>query len=1021
MTLIVLLGGLSGCGGDDVPSGVCLTVADCPSGNLCLNGMCVPPSQPGQDVEEPERDTITSPDVQGECVRDEDCDDGFICRDRRCRPGGDCSCDPADPCTETAPECQCTSWGDECTTDTDCDDEEECTTNTCWCGFCEVAVADLPGCCARHEDCDDGIPCSENRCEFLRCVTRFEPGCCATDADCDDRDPCTTDRCVDHACQNESVGAGCCGSDADCDDGDECTRNFCLQGQCANPRRDDDPRCGCISDLGCLDGNPCSVSVCEAGLCSYSTATPDPPGRQCCRRDIDCDDGDIATRNYCREFQCHSVPRLRCDEVEGDCASAYICFEAVCSPDGWCVENATRANCCESDDDCDDGDPCTRNTCLPSNRCQNRVELNPGCCTMDGQCNDGLACTRGYCCLSELCSSQFGPVRKNHCYQVVDPFSDDCCTIDTQCTDPLPCTLDVCWQGQCYNVLVEDTCCATAADCDDGNPCTEDTCDNGTCLNDWVPGCCNDAEDCDDGDVCTTNTCEDAICRTGFIEGCCRDAADCNDQDVCTQDRCVDNRCEHVRLNPCCTNDAFCTSGNPCLSGRCVGGDCVYDRIPGCCTTVADCDDGDPCTIDRCLSNRCHHTPSTAPECCELTTIWQNGGFEDWQEAAFEFEGWQVQNMSPTLGWQVVSGLRSQSPTHAMYYGNSASRIYAGGSPHQGVARTPQVQLPDREDIFATFWTYLDYGGQLGSTLFKVSAATDLGSTALWNGTSFGGSTKPEFRFVELDLSTFRNQRIRLEFEFQTSWTDTLNSGEGVYVDDVLFGAGCFERPVECQTAADCVDDDPCTVAECIDQRCSVITTNDHPTCCAPRAFTATFDDGTVQGFATGLLSGASPRYIWTASDFRAASPNYALYFGDPDRRCPANPGERCPAYGDDSTAGREWPGGTAELGPIDLTGVTRPILTFALWTDIEPVFDLDHLDIIVTTVATGRETVVWSTRTNGMLDTGGSFVPIVVDLSSFANTEVQIRFVFEDTGQNGFGFREGVYIDDVTVGRDCR
>jgi hypothetical protein len=52
-------------------------------------------------------------------------------------------------------------------------------------------------------------------------------------------------------------------------------------------------------------------------------------------------------------------------------------------------------------------------------------------------------------------------------------------------------------------------------------------------------------------------------------------------------------------------------------------------------------------------------------------------------------------------------------------------------------------------------------------------------------------------------------------------------------------------------------------------------------------------------------------------------------------------------------------------------------------------------------------------------LETGG-FVPVVVDLSAFAPGLVKIRFLF-DSSQSGYGYAEGVYLDDVTVGTDCR
>jgi hypothetical protein len=82
---------------------------------------------------------------------------------------------------------------------------------------------------------------------------------CTTDADCDDGYPCTTDRCVSGACQRTPI-AGCpststttttlpgCTSSANCDDGDSCTQDVCAA----------DHRCTHTLAAGCA-GITCEV------------------------------------------------------------------------------------------------------------------------------------------------------------------------------------------------------------------------------------------------------------------------------------------------------------------------------------------------------------------------------------------------------------------------------------------------------------------------------------------------------------------------------------------------------------------------------------------------------------------------------------------------------------------------------------------------------------------------------------------------------------------------------------------
>jgi hypothetical protein len=146
------------------------------------------------------------------------------------------------------------------------------------------------GRCTRQEDCDDGIPCTEETCIVggvcertandrmcpmgQRCF--FGRGCasgssCATNEECDDRVPCTRDVCgAGGVCQNIrddsrcTVGERCsftlgcvapgrCGTDPDCDDGrfcngpERCTGGMCAAGTAPN----------------CADMDPCTGDVCN--------------------------------------------------------------------------------------------------------------------------------------------------------------------------------------------------------------------------------------------------------------------------------------------------------------------------------------------------------------------------------------------------------------------------------------------------------------------------------------------------------------------------------------------------------------------------------------------------------------------------------------------------------------------------------------------------------------------------------------------------------------------------------------
>jgi len=93
--------------------------------------------------------------------------------------------------------------------------------------------------CTSDADCDDGDPCTADRCDVTAGLCEHRRGLCAdrcvADADCDDGNPCTADRCgAGGSCAREEI-PGCaprpCSSAQQCDDGDPCTRDACLRGR----------------------------------------------------------------------------------------------------------------------------------------------------------------------------------------------------------------------------------------------------------------------------------------------------------------------------------------------------------------------------------------------------------------------------------------------------------------------------------------------------------------------------------------------------------------------------------------------------------------------------------------------------------------------------------------------------------------------------------------------------------------------------------------------------------------------
>ena len=283
----------------------------------------------------------------GVCIGDSDCDDGNVCTDDTCDAGG-CShadntaaCDDAVACT-TGDTCS----GGVCAGSDTCGPGAVCDLVT---GLCESTA------CTGDVDCDDGVTCTLDICNV-------GAGLCsniATDGLCDDGDVCTGIETCD------VLGDCQPGIALDCDDLDPCTADSC------------DAAAGCLNaamadGLTCDDGDACNGSdTCQAGTC-----VPGSP--------LACDDG-----LFCNGTE-------TCDVALGCLPGAIPCGDDVPCTLDVCDEDVDTCGTFADDTACDDGNVCTDDTCDLVLGCVHATNTIP--------CNDGLACTTGDVCAIGVCS-----------------------------------------------------------------------------------------------------------------------------------------------------------------------------------------------------------------------------------------------------------------------------------------------------------------------------------------------------------------------------------------------------------------------------------------------------------------------------------------------------------------------------------------------------------------------------------------------------------------------------------------
>ncbi|MBW1808752.1 MAG: VCBS repeat-containing protein [Deltaproteobacteria bacterium] len=666
----------------------------CSVGDICSDGVC--------DGSARDCSAAAGPCEEGVCEEDLDtcttrpkadgtaCDDGLYCNvgdqcvSGTCSGGGSRDCADQDSCTddacdEDANSCNhilvpipgaegrsvddtcsntidddCDALTDlndpdciECTLDSECDDGNACTTDTCALGYCgSVPVADGTACddeqyCSENDQCSAGMcggtlrdcslvadQCNDGTCDEVNNLCTPQPK--ADGTACDDGLYCT----VSVVCS----GGVCDGSPRDCTDTDPCTVDTCDeaagqctntivenpgaegppgQSNCVNGLDDDcdgltdyqeDPNCYvCLNDTDCNDNNPCTTDTCSLGVCQ-NPAVAEGTG---CSDGLYCTVADECTSAACAGSardcsawadECHSA---LCDDVGDTCYAQQLGDGTPCSDGLYCtVNDVCNSGACEGGsrdcgawaDECHDG---VCNDGAGACESQNKSDGTP--------CEDGL-----YCSVADQCSLGVCGGGQRDCDDSDVCTIDDCDENGNTCTytlDPNPgaegqsvgstCTNNIDDDCDLLTDMLDPDCadCFSDPECDDSNTCTSDTCTGGICDNSPVANGtpCNDGEYCSTGDQCSGGVC------SGNTRDCSSVADECHDG-WCDEasDQCVpQNKADGTP----CNDGLYCTVGDQCSGGVCDGG-------------LRDCTDVEFCTLDSCneIENDCDHIWTLHPE-----------------------------------------------------------------------------------------------------------------------------------------------------------------------------------------------------------------------------------------------------------------------------------------------------------------------------------------------------------------------------------------------------------------------
>lgn len=390
-------GGAGSCD-DNGTCDVCMP-SDCADSNECTQASCNGATCENNNVQ----DGTSCNNNQGVCqagacvgcIDDSQCTDGNACNGAEtcvnsvCQAGTavecaqvECqagSCDPTDgSCSYTnlADGALCANGSGTCTAGScnvcevsNCDDQNECTIDSC----------DGPNC--SNVNVDDGTSCANGSgtCQNGTCDV-------CEDSECDDQNDCTVDACQGAVCTNTPVGDGnSCGND-----GGVCSGTSCVE---------------CINDTGCDDGSACNgAETCVNNSCQAGTTVECAP--------VECQVG-------------------VCNEPSGDCGYTNLADGSSCSDGaGQCFGG--QCTVCQPSDCEDETNECTAARCNETNQCVDEPVTDGTPCT-GGQCNSGqcVECVADSDCAAATNCTEAATCVNNSCQAgapVVCPDDGNVCT-----------------------------------------------------------------------------------------------------------------------------------------------------------------------------------------------------------------------------------------------------------------------------------------------------------------------------------------------------------------------------------------------------------------------------------------------------------------------------------------------------------------------------------------------------------------------------------------------------------------
>lgn len=478
------------------------------------------------------------------------------------------------------------------------------------------STIDAPVCL---QPCDDGIACTDDVCIDGKCKFPIATGFCLIDSKCypdgyspagscnsceahisnaawlnidslcqDDGLSCTNPRCDNGSCEQDLIAGTClvdgvCLADGQSPPDDSC--RVCDTGKATEALQDAADGSSCQSD-----GMSCTTDTCQAGTCEHQLKAT-----HCLIQDVCYIAGEVNPSHDCQACDPSSADQWSMRADGSTCAAdALSCTADVCSA-GACTHELVANRCLIGGVCYNTG---ATNPLAECQECQPSLQVN-----LWQNKNTGTACTAdGLSCTADQCNAGqcTHPINAGTCLIGGSCYADgqanplaDCQQCDAKTSNSL-------WSSE-----ADGTSCTA-----DAYACTEDRCKTGVCEHTIADGNCVIAGQCY-AEGAPNPQAECQTCQSSTNKGNWTTLADgtaCTaDNYTCTADLCSAGQCTHDLMAGRCLIGGSCYDADDTISGS----SCSI-CAPNVNAEVATAADGLPCSdgssdteMDTCLAGTC--------------------------------------------------------------------------------------------------------------------------------------------------------------------------------------------------------------------------------------------------------------------------------------------------------------------------------------------------------------------------------------------------------------------------------